>query len=116
MDAGSAVNPRRVRHPEPVKKKRRPPPASCPQCGGQFPSGRLACPHCGSDAETGWSEGHDFRAFDDADYEDVVADIAGRDPLAEDPKWSRRKRVVMVTGLVVVALFVFYLLRYGAAF
>lgn len=26
----------------------------CPECGAVFPHGRLACPECGSDAETGW--------------------------------------------------------------
>jgi hypothetical protein len=80
--------------------------ASCPQCGGEFPAGRPACPHCGSDAETGWSEGHEFHAFDDEDYEDVVADLRGEDPLARDLKWRRRKLLLQVTGLVVVAALV----------
>ncbi len=28
----------------------------CPHCGAEFAAGRPACPECGSDAETGWSE------------------------------------------------------------
>lgn len=26
----------------------------CPNCGARFPEGRLSCPECGSDAQTGW--------------------------------------------------------------
>src|SRR5262249_17202859 len=106
-------------HPEPMARKRRRARATttCPQCGDEFPSGRPACPHCGSDADTGWSgDTSDFARDDDADYEEFVAGLQGRDPLDADPKWGRRKRVVMVTGLVIVALFVFFLLRYGSAF
>jgi hypothetical protein len=28
----------------------------CPNCDGDVPRGALACPHCGADDETGWSE------------------------------------------------------------
>jgi hypothetical protein len=79
---------------------------SCPQCGDAFPAGRPACPHCGSDAQTGWSEGTDHYAFDDEDYEEVVADLRGGDPLERDPKWRRRKLLLRVTGLVLVAALV----------
>jgi len=27
----------------------------CSHCGELYREGRLSCPHCGSDAETGWS-------------------------------------------------------------
>lgn len=29
---------------------------TCPNCGALVPQNALACPECGSDAETGWSE------------------------------------------------------------
>ncbi len=35
---------------------------TCPHCGGQVPSSATACPECGSDHETGWSEA---AAYDD---------------------------------------------------
>jgi hypothetical protein len=35
---------------------------SCPHCGAQVPSSATACPECGSDNETGWSEA---AAYDD---------------------------------------------------
>lgn len=98
-----------------MARKRRPrATTTCPQCAGEFPAGRPACPHCGSDAQTGWSEGGDDYAFTDEDYEEVVADMQGRDDL-NSPKWRRRKRLIQVTGLVIVALFVFWLIARGSA-
>lgn len=32
------------------------PPGDCPNCGEEVPAGAMACPHCGADARTGWSE------------------------------------------------------------
>ncbi len=32
------------------------PPAICPTCGATVPPNVRACPECGSDDETGWSE------------------------------------------------------------
>ena len=31
-------------------------PEFCPECGAAVPEGARACPACGSDAETGWSD------------------------------------------------------------
>ena len=31
-------------------------PEYCPECGAEMPEGSLACPSCGFDEETGWSE------------------------------------------------------------
>jgi hypothetical protein len=32
------------------------PPEICPHCGAEVPRNARACPECGSDEETGWSE------------------------------------------------------------
>ena len=32
------------------------PPDICPQCGAEVPANARACPECGSDEETGWSD------------------------------------------------------------
>ena len=32
------------------------PPGDCPNCGESVPAGAAACPHCGADEHTGWSE------------------------------------------------------------
>jgi hypothetical protein len=42
-------------------------PAICPNCGAAVPPGAAACPQCGSDEQTGWSE--DSR-YDEADLPD----------------------------------------------
>src|SRR5437899_5219428 len=97
----------------PRKKRSRPATVTCPQCQGTFAASRLACPHCGSDAQTGWRDEHDFGPFTDEDYDEVVADIQGRDEF-DTPKWRRRKRLITVTGLVLVCLFVFWLLARGS--
>lgn len=85
------------------RKPRRRETASCPQCGGEFPAGRLACPHCGSDAQTGWSENDasDW-SYSDEDYDEFVEEMKGRDAYHSDPKWRRRRLVVRIVGLIVV--------------
>ena len=32
------------------------PPGDCPNCGETVPPDAAACPHCGADERTGWSE------------------------------------------------------------
>ncbi len=32
------------------------PPGECPTCGEPVPAGAKACPHCGADERTGWSD------------------------------------------------------------
>jgi hypothetical protein len=88
-----------------ARKRRARATSSCPQCGGEFPVGRPACPHCGSDAQTGWKDESDDYAFTEDDYREVVADIEDRDDL-DSPKWRRRKTLIRVVGLIVVAAMV----------
>jgi uncharacterized OB-fold protein len=48
----------------------------CPNCGAFVPRGRLACPECGSDENTGWksSEEVEYQSVDIPDhYEDFAA-------------------------------------------
>lgn len=93
--------------------------STCPACGFRFPAGRLACPDCGSDAETGWKTG------DDVDY--AMADIpepeeddeeAAREAMAplnatRPDLWSARQRRVFVVGIVLLAALVLPLLVVG---
>jgi hypothetical protein len=39
-----------------VDRKLTGPPAICPNCGANVPPNAKACPECGSDEQTGWSE------------------------------------------------------------
>lgn len=48
---------------------------SCPNCGGTVRANAAACPHCGSDEQTGWSEGTYLDGIDlndDFDYEEAL--------------------------------------------
>jgi uncharacterized membrane protein YvbJ len=40
------------------------PPEICPNCGAEVPPRAKACPGCGSDEETGWSEQARYDALD----------------------------------------------------
>ncbi len=50
----------------------------CPNCGESFSARRLACPECGSDANTGWKDADeiDYQAVDLPD--DTSAPAPGR--------------------------------------
>ena len=78
----------------------------CPHCQESFPAGRPSCPHCGSDAETGWSregitgEAHGLPdTFSDDDYDDVLRSIGAMPPRQRFPLW------VVVTALIAVIAF-----------
>ncbi|PIE25689.1 MAG: hypothetical protein CSA62_00430 [Planctomycetota bacterium] len=72
----------------------------CPNCGAFVPKGRLACPECGSDENTGWksSEEIEYQSVDIPDsYEDFVQ--ATR---------SRRRQSILA-GLAFLTLIAFIL-------
>ena len=52
------------------------PPETCPNCGAEVPRNARACPECGSDEQTGWSEEAHVDGLDlpeeKFDYEDFV--------------------------------------------
>jgi uncharacterized membrane protein YvbJ len=52
------------------------PPEVCPNCGAAVPPDAKACPECGSDETTGWSEGARYDELDlpeeKFDYDDFV--------------------------------------------
>lgn len=57
---------------------RRPPPEICPVCGEDVPDTALACPECGADYLSGWSDdadvtgGLDLPDEEEFDYEGFV--------------------------------------------
>ena len=66
------------------------PPDICPQCGAMVPSDARACPECGSDEETGWSDRATAQrlgvADDEFDYDEFVKSEFG------EPEKSPRPR------------------------
>jgi zinc ribbon protein len=58
------------------------PPDYCPHCGAEVPSDARACPECGSDEQTGWSDrAHTDRLGipdEEFDYEEFVKEEFGQ--------------------------------------
>lgn len=58
-----------------------PPPEVCPQCGALVPARVRACPECGSDDQTGWSDHAQAQRLgipdDEFDYEEFLKEEFG---------------------------------------
>ncbi|MEM1107795.1 MAG: zinc-ribbon domain-containing protein [Planctomycetota bacterium] len=74
----------------------------CPNCGAEVPDGALACPECGSDGETGWSEDTAYDGLDLPDLEDANP----------EPKTPSSKQAVFTIAavLLLIAFFAVYIL------
>ena len=84
------------------------PPEICPNCGAEVPPNANACPECGSDEETGWSEqarddGLDL-PDDNFDYDEFAKREFGEDktPIPRGIHWFWW--LIAVLLLVAVAL------------
>lgn len=57
-------------------------PETCPVCGADLPRKAKACPECGSDESTGWSERATTQSLglpdDEFDYDEFVQEEFGR--------------------------------------
>jgi hypothetical protein len=67
-------------------------PVICPVCGANVPRGAKACPGCGSDEETGWSEEAAASGLDlpdeEFDYEDFTKrEFGGVSPKTRGISW-----------------------------
>ena len=69
----------------------------CPHCGAWFKAGRLACPECGSNAETGW------KSAEEIDYLSVDLPEGYGDEEEPTPQ-ERRKRSVWWTAAILALL------------
>jgi uncharacterized membrane protein YvbJ len=92
----------------PPYQMKRSPPEICPQCGTEVPRKALACPECGSDYETGWSEEADEQRLglpdDKFDYDEFVKEEFGEEkkeirPTGISPLW-------WIVAIVVVVLMI----------
>lgn len=86
----------------------------CPYCGEPINRNAKACPHCGSDEQTGWSndtylDGIDLP--DDVDYEELR-----RNEFSEGKKnLSTRTLIVSAVGGLLLLTFIYAIFR-GAIF
>jgi hypothetical protein len=68
------------------------PPDNCPNCGADVPRNARACPECGSDERTGWSEDASSSGLDlpdeEFDYDDFVKrEFGGPSPKPRGLPW-----------------------------
>lgn len=84
------------------------PPEYCPQCGAAVPPNARACPDCGSDHQTGWSEeasAADLGLPDESfDYDRFVREEFGPPPARRGPASWRAWLVAAVVALILYAL------------
>jgi len=87
------------------------PPDICPNCGAEVPPKAKACPECGADEDTGWSEaartdglGLPDENFDHSDF--VKREFGDKSPVPRGVHWFW-----WVIALVVAAAFLAFWLR-----
>jgi zinc-ribbon domain len=86
-------------------------PEICPNCGAEVPPRAKACPECGSDEKTGWSDQAQSDALDLPDenfnYDEFVQrEFGGKSPKPRGLKW-----IWWVVALLLLAAFVIGYLR-----
>ena len=83
----------------------------CPYCGEMIKRKVKACPHCGSDEQTGWSDDTYLDGIDigdDIDYDSLVEkEFSGN---KHSIKWWKSWKTL--TGIVLLLLFLVFFLRY----
>lgn len=84
-------------------------PEICPHCGADVPRNAKACPACGSDEQTGWSEkaaAADLGLPDDSfDYDRFVREeFGGRRAASGHTAWYWWAMAVVVVLVLVVVL------------
>jgi hypothetical protein len=83
----------------------------CPHCGAEVPPKAKACPECGSDEQTGWSEDAQTGGLDlpeaNFDYDDFVnREFGGKSPVPRGVPWFW-----WVVGVMVLAALLLLWLR-----
>jgi hypothetical protein len=86
-------------------------PEVCPNCGAAVPRGAKACPECGSDEQTGWSEESAGDGLDlpeeKFDYDDFVQrEFGKKGPVPRGVHWFW-----WLIAVVLVAAFLFFWFR-----
>lgn len=87
------------------------PPQICPHCGAEVPRGARACPECGSDEQTGWSEETNTGGLDLPDdefnYEEYVKkEFGGGSPKPRGVRW-----IWWIVAVLIIVGFVVMLIR-----
>jgi len=87
------------------------PPEICPNCGAEVPHKARACPECGADEKTGWSDEAYASGLDlpdeTFDYNDFVKrEFGGKSPVPRGIHWFW-----WIVALVLATAFIAFWLR-----
>ena len=74
---------------------------NCPNCGVAVDERASACPECGSDERTGWSENTLYDGLD------LPTEAFEEDHAHSSPKPFRKDALLMAAGLLLLLIFVF---------
>jgi zinc ribbon protein len=85
-------------------------PETCPNCGAEVPPNARACPECGSDEQTGWSDAAHTSGLDLPDEEFDYDEFVGREFGKPEPKPRGVRWVWWVAALILAGtLFLLWL-------
>ena len=76
----------------------------CPHCNSPIKDDATFCPHCGSDADTGWKDGAEFADLETPDYDEIIENEFGTD--ASGKKKKAANPIAVVAAIVVAIAFI----------
>jgi hypothetical protein len=81
-------------------------PETCPNCGAEVPPKARACPECGSDEQTGWSEAAETADLGLPDEEFNYSDFVKREFGENDPAPAGKPLKTWLLALLALAIIV----------
>ncbi len=82
----------------------------CPVCGTEVESRAPACPECGSDKDTGWSDDTIYDGLDLPGYGDNEDEEMEKRGRSQDTFFGSRMLFLIITLLCILAFVLYYLL------
>jgi hypothetical protein len=83
------------------------PPEICPNCGAEVPPHARACPECGSDEDTGWSDAARYDGLDlpdeNFDYDEFVKREFGKSPKPQGVHWIWWVAAILIVVAILLA-------------
>jgi hypothetical protein len=84
----------------------------CPNCGAEVPMKALACPECGSDDRTGWSEDTLYDGIEESsEFEEAYEACADPDPPPRAMALFHVKTFILVVALLCILALLAYFIR-----
>lgn len=84
---------------------------TCPVCGGEVKMKAKACPHCGSDENTGWSENTYLDGIDLYDEDDYRETIRREFGIQRNRMNKKQLFITIVAGGILILFLLKYVFR-----